>query len=77
MAMTGLSEACYFTVHSSTVGDFKAQHSEPKDHGGAPQTISGSSGSFPFSGQLFDGCTVSVTTNKGCGTLTFTRIGTD
>lgn len=25
----GLAQACYFTVHSSTVGDFKVQHSEP------------------------------------------------
>ena len=28
--LTSAAQACYFTVHSSTVGDFSAQHSEPK-----------------------------------------------
>ncbi|KAI7784960.1 hypothetical protein LA080_008359 [Diaporthe eres] len=71
------AQACYFTVHSSTVGDFKVQHSEPSDHGGAAQTISGSKGACSFSGNLADGCIITVTKNNGCGTLSFTRIGTN
>ncbi|KAJ0121902.1 hypothetical protein J7T55_002412 [Diaporthe amygdali] len=71
------AQGCYFTVHSSTVGDFKVQHSEPSDHGGAKQTISGSKGACSFSGDLADGCIVTVEKNNGCGTLTFTRIGSN
>ncbi|KFY50276.1 hypothetical protein V495_00320 [Pseudogymnoascus sp. VKM F-4514 (FW-929)] len=73
--LASFSTACFFTVHSSAVGDFKAQHSEPKDHGGAPQTITGGKGSCSFSGHLYDGCTVAVTSNNNCGSLSFTRIG--
>ncbi|PQE18284.1 hypothetical protein CJF32_00008018 [Rutstroemia sp. NJR-2017a WRK4] len=77
MLILPLSNACYFTVHSTTVGDFKAQHSEPKDHAGAPQTITGSSSTCSFSGNLADGCIITLKTNVGCGNLSFTRIGSD
>jgi hypothetical protein len=46
-----------------------------QDHGGARQTIAGSKNGCSFSGNLRDGCTVQVSKNQGCGSLTFTRIG--
>ncbi|TGO36348.1 hypothetical protein BHYA_0127g00030 [Botrytis hyacinthi] len=77
LLLTHLTEACYFNVYSTTVGTFKAQHSEPLDHNGAPQSLTGKHLACSFSADLADGCIVTVKTNVRCGNLTFERIGTD
>ncbi|KAF5878975.1 uncharacterized protein Bfra_001148 [Botrytis fragariae] len=63
LLLTHLTKACYFNVYSTTVGTFKAQHSEPLDHNGAPQTLTGKYLTCSFSADLADGCIVTVKTN--------------
>ncbi|KAH6620874.1 hypothetical protein B0J18DRAFT_466503 [Chaetomium sp. MPI-SDFR-AT-0129] len=63
---------CFLTAHSSTVGDFAVQHSEPKDHGGAAQYVTWSHGKCTIKGQLMDGCGVKVSSAAGCGSVSFT-----
>ncbi|GAM38088.1 hypothetical protein TCE0_033r08549 [Talaromyces pinophilus] len=75
IALASCAQACYFNVKSSTVGTFSAQHSEPSDHGGAPQTMTGGKGSCSFTANVADGCVVTVIKESGCGSLTFTRVG--
>ncbi|TGO23946.1 hypothetical protein BPAE_0116g00060 [Botrytis paeoniae] len=70
-----VTKACYFNVHSTTVGTFKAQHSEPLDHNGAPQTLTGKYLTCSFSADLADGCIVTVETNVGCGNWTTKSAG--
>ncbi|KAJ4338358.1 hypothetical protein N0V95_008075 [Ascochyta clinopodiicola] len=68
---TGIN-ACFLTAHSSTVGDFAVQHSEPKDHGGAKQSVNWSHGGCTIRGQLLDGCKVVTSSTTGCGSVSFT-----
>lgn len=45
------------------------------DHGGAPQTLTGSHNGCSFRADLADGCRVTVESEHGCGSLSFQRIG--
>ncbi|KZM27965.1 hypothetical protein ST47_g890 [Ascochyta rabiei] len=62
---------CFLTAHSSTVGDCHGRKSEPKNHGGARQFVNWSKDACNIKGELLNGCTVNVSSTKGCGSVSF------
>ncbi|KAF9693319.1 hypothetical protein EKO04_008617 [Ascochyta lentis] len=64
-------QGCFLTAHTSAVGDFHVQKSEPLDHNGARQFVNWSKGACTIKGELFNGCTVKVSSTAGCGSVSF------